>query len=159
MPEDSTHHLVIQDDVLPCTDFLRHARNALSAKPDRVTAFYVGTNAFVTHRTMLVAAAAGQSWVEGFFASWVPALALAIPSWMVPSLVEFEDGTRPVADDDVYGRWCRTNGWPWWATIPSLVDHDDNAPSLMRSVHAGGRRVAACWIGDCDPGLIDWTRG
>lgn len=159
MPNDSTHHLVIQDDVLPCRGFLEHAGRALAAKPDRITAFYLGTNAIISYRQMLVAAGQGYSWVEGHPASWVPALALAIPARFVPSLVEFDDGTHPVADDEVYGRWCRHHGLPWWATIPSLVDHDDNAPSLMRTPHTRGRRVAACWIGDCDPGLIDWTFG
>jgi hypothetical protein len=157
-PPGCSHRLVVQEDVVPCPRFLHHARRALAAKPDRITTFYVGTNATITWRAMLVAAERCAAWVEGSRAGWVPALALAIPARLVPSLATFEDGTRPVADDDVYGRWVRTYGLPWYATIPSLVDHDDDAPSLMRNVYASGRRVAACPIGTTDPSLIDWSR-
>jgi hypothetical protein len=157
-PDDCTHRLVVQEDILPCPRFLFHARRALAAKPDRIVSFYLGTNAILTWRSMLIADARGANWVEGSRAGWVPALALAVPQRLVASLATFEDGTRPVADDDVYGRWIQTNRLPWYATIPSLVDHDDDAPSLMRNPYSSGRRVAACPIGLTDPGLIDWTR-
>lgn len=157
-PASCTHRLVLQDDVLPCRDFLKHAGRALSAKPDRVASFYLGTNAIVSWQRMLVAAPTCAAWVEGFSASWVPALALALPAELALDLAAFHDGTEPIADDEVYGRWCREQGLPWYATIPSLVDHDDDAPSLMRDPYARGDRRAACWIGDTDPGLIDWTR-
>lgn len=157
-PAGCTHRLVLQEDVLPCPGFLKHARRALSAKPDRIVSFYLGTNAIVTWRELLIADARGAHWVRGFSASWVPALALCIPVGYVDSLAGFDDGTRPVADDEVYGRWTREHGLPWYATIPSLVDHDDDAPSLMRDPYTRGARVAACPIGKTDPGLIDWTR-
>lgn len=157
-PPGCTHRLVLQEDVIPCPRLLTHVRRALAAKPDRITSFFLGTNATVTWQRMLVADARGAAWVEGFPASWVPALALAIPAAYVPSLVEFDDGTRPVADDEVYGRWTREHRLPWWCTIPSLVDHDDDAPSLMRDPYARGARVAACPIGATDASLIDWYR-
>lgn len=157
-PPGCTHRLVLQEDTLPCPHFLKHARRALRAKPSRIVSFYLGTNAIVTWRQMLIADARGAAWVEGFAASWVPALALAVPVELVASLAEFDDGTRPVADDEVYGRWTREHRLPWYATIPSLVDHDDDAPSLMRDPYARGVRRAACPIGETDPALIDWTR-
>lgn len=157
-PPGCTHRMVVQEDVIPCPGFVRHARLAIKAKPDRITTFYLGTNAIITWRAMLVAAERCAAWVEGSRASWVPALALCIPVRLVDSLAAFDDGTRPVADDEVYGRWCREHGLPWYATIPSLVDHDDDAPSLMRDPYARGVRRAACPIGDTDPALIDWTR-
>lgn len=158
-PPGCTHRLVMQEDTIPCRDFLHHARRALAAKPDRVASFYLGTNATQTWRRMLIAVESCEAWVEGFQASWCPALALAMPVELVPSLVAFDDGTRPVADDEVYGRWCRENRWPWYATIPSLVNHDDDAPSLMRDPYTRGSRVAACWVGSVDAHRIDWTRG
>lgn len=154
-----THGLVVQEDIIPCRQFLSHAKRALEAKPARVASFFLGNNATVTWQRMLVAQSASDaSWVEGFHASWVPALALALPVDLIPSLVEFDDGSQPIADDEVYGRWCRLHGLAWHATIPSLVDHDDDAPSLMRDPYARGARRAACWVGECDPGLIDWSR-
>ena len=157
-PDWCTHRLVIQDDALPCRRFLYHAQRAIAARPDRITAFYVGTNAVLTYRRMLVAAQDCTAWVEGDRTGWVPCIALAMPRALALSLAEFHDGTEPVADDDVVGRWCREHGLPWYATIPSLVDHDDDAPSLMKTQWAG-RRVAACWVGQADPRLIDWDKG
>lgn len=156
-PDSCTHRLVLQDDVIPCKGFIRLARAAIEARPDRITSFYLGDMPAETHRNMLVAANRCAAWVLGQDSSWCPALALCIPAELVPSLVEFDDGTRPIADDDVYGRWTRLHRYRWWATIPSLVDHDDDAPSLMRDPNARGRRVASCWIGDADPKYIDWT--
>lgn len=157
-PPGCTHRIVLQEDVIPCPRFLYHARRALRAKPDSIVSFYLGTNAIVTWRQMLIADARGSHWVEGFNASWVPALALCIPVELVHSLAEYDDGSRPVADDDVYGRWTREHRLPWWCTIPSLVDHDDDAPSLMKDPYARGVRRAACPIGATDPKLIDWRR-
>lgn len=157
-PPDCTHRLVLQDDVIPCRRFLFHARLALAAKPDRITTFYLGQYPVTTYRDMLIASMRCAAWVRGSPASFVPALALAIPAPLVASLAEFHDGTEPIADDEVYGRWCRAEGYPWFATIPSLVNHDDDAPSLMRDPYARGSRTASCWIGNTDPHLIDWTR-
>lgn len=154
-PANCTHRLVVQEDILPCRDFLRHARRALAAKPDRIVSFYVGETQPGMSARMLIQGAAGSSWCPGVASSFVPALALAIPQRFCASLAGFEDGTRPVADDDVYGRWTREHSLPWWATVPSLVNHDHSAPSLMSaSTH---RRQAVCWVGSCDPGIIDWS--
>lgn len=155
-PDSCTHRLVLQDDAIPCTQFLKHARLALKAKPDRIVSFYLGQLPTDTYREMLIASQRCAAWVRGSAASWVPAIALAIPQPFCASLAAFDDGTTPVADDAVYGRWTREHRLPWYATIPSLVNHDDDAPSLMRDPYAQGTRVAACWIGDADPSLIDW---
>lgn len=157
-PSGCTHRLVLQDDVLPCHDFLRHARNAIGTMPDRIVSFYLGIYPTVTYRDMVIASARCAAWVRGHPSTWVPALALCVPAPLCASLAAFEDGTTVVADDEVYGRWTRSEGLPWYCTIPSLVNHDDDAPSLMRSPDALGARVASCWVGDHDPGLIDWTR-
>lgn len=156
-PAGCTHRLVIQEDTHPCAGFLHHARLALAAKPDRIVSFYLGQYPSETWREQLIASQRCAAWARGSWVSWVPAVALCIPQPLCASLAAFHDGTSPIADDEVYGRWCRTNQYPWWATIPSLVNHDDDAPSLMASPLRRGRRVAACWIGSVDPGLIDWT--
>lgn len=152
-----THGLVVQEDVIPCREFLWHAKLALQARPSRITSFYLGDQPAVTARDQLVAVQRCASWVLGHPSSWVPALALAIPIDLVESLVDYDDGSEPVADDEVYGRWTRLHRLPWYATIPSLVDHDDDAPSLMRDPYARGARRASCYVGNVDPHRIDWT--
>lgn len=151
-------HITVQDDALVIQDFLIHARRALTAKPDRVTAFFFSTALTVTYRDALVASGWGASWVRIHPSSWVPCVALAIPTALCPSLVTFDDGSRPCADDDVIGRWCRSLGLPAYVTIPSIVQHDDDVRSLMRDERATGSRTAAMWIGDRNPYEIDWDR-
>lgn len=157
-PEWCSHRLVIQDDAAPCRDFLAHVKRALTAKPDRVASFYLGWMPSVTARDALVAQRWGASWVRGHASSWVPCIALAIPQPLCRSLGEYDDGTTPIADDDVVGRWCRALGLPWYATMPSLCDHDDDAPSLMRDPRATGERRAMNFIGDGDASGIDWSK-
>lgn len=126
------------------------------AKPDRVVTFYLGQLPTETYRDMLIASQRCAAWVRGSPSSFVPAIALAIPQAWCASLAEFHDGTEPIADDEVYGRWCREQGIPWFATIPSLVDHDDDAPSLMRDPLNVGARRAACMVQGDDARLIRW---
>lgn len=156
-PDSCTHRLLLQDDALPCRDALLHVVHALTARPDRVTSFFLGQYPSDAWRAQLVASQRCAAWVMGTWVSWVPCVALAIPRRLCASLAAFDDGTQPVADDDVVGRWARDNRIPWYATIPSLFDHDDSAPSLMRDRYSRGKRSASCWIGNEDPGLIDWS--
>lgn len=150
----ATHAMVIQEDIMCRDDFLKHARRALRAKPDRPTSFFLGWLPSPTAQLALSHANRCAAWVPGAYAGWCPTIALAMPRWMGEQLAAFDDGTRPVADDDVAGRYLRELGVRWWATIPSLVDHDDDAPSLM-SMGTRNRR-AMCWLGESDPNLINW---
>jgi hypothetical protein len=153
--QGATHAMVIQEDVICRDDLLKHVRRALRAKPDRAVSFFLGWLPSQTAQLALSHASRCAAWVPGAHAGWCPTIALAMPRWMGEQLAAFDDGTRPVADDDVAGRYLRELGTGWYATIPSLVDHDDDAPSLMSM---GTRnRGAMCYLGHGDPTRINWN--
>lgn len=150
----ATHVLVVQEDCIPCPDFRKHVGRALRAKPDRVASFFLGWLPAQTAQLALSAVSRCAAWQIGSHAGWCPTIALAMPLELADGFWRFEDGTRPVADDDVAGRYLRSIGVPWYASLPSLVDHDDEAPSLM-STEARNRQ-AMCYAGDADLSRVDW---
>jgi hypothetical protein len=66
-----------------------------------------------------------------------------------------------IADDEIIGRFCQAHDVFPLASVPSLVEHRTEVPSLMfaRRLDDPGRR-AACLIGpSCDARGIDWHLG
>lgn len=163
-PAWATHRLILQDDVLVCAGFSLAAARAVSARPDRPITFYVGGNARLAAARVLHAASRGLPWTDVPNYSWCPAVALAWPVRLLEPLLAYVDRQRWNgsfrADDEIIGRFLRSVGEVPLATVPSLVDHPDDVPSLIGTRARGGRdkgRIAACWIGDeCDAALIDW---
>jgi hypothetical protein len=162
-PEAATHRLILQDDALPCRNLVHHAARVAAAWPDRLVTLYVGGNMRLGAPRIVQAAQAGRSWAELPRYTWIPAVALL---WPVPMIARFlhwiDDRNYPDAfraDDERIGRWLRKTGHVPVATVPSLVDHPDDVPSLIGTRNRGGRdpsRVSVCWIGDCDPIGVDW---
>jgi len=95
--------------------------------------------------------------------SWFPAVAVAWPVRLIAPLLEYVDqqpwAQTHRADDEIIGRFLRHHGETPYATVPSLVDHPDDVPSLIGTRHRGGlnpARVVACWVGDCPADEINW---
>lgn len=161
-PPDATHRLILQDDAMPCEGFLDAARTIASLVPARPVAFYVGTHCPEHHR-IKAAAQVCQPWVELRPLPWVPLVAMMWPAADVAGLVEIGDRERwqrdHVADDEVAGTFVAERYGTYLATVPSLVQHDDEQPSTMAGHRKAGMRRAACWIGAHHASVVDWTRG
>lgn len=159
-PPDATHRLVVQDDALPCARFVERATAALSERPHDLVAFFVpGTG--LHGRWMREAAKRGQPWVQlPTSANWQPVVALSWPVELVEPFIDFADAhiakrlarrLRTIGDDPVVGAFCRAQRRAVWATVPSLVEHPDLEPSLVKQRSYGGRnpaRRAAVFVGD-----------
>lgn len=166
-PERATHRLIVQDDVVPCRGFVPAAEAALAAQPDRLVTFIVCGNPFEHKQAVHRACANGYQWAELDNQRWCPVIALAWPVALIRPCLDFVDAQNwPetfTADDEVVGRYCQASGQLPLATVPSLVDHPDDVPSLLGANKAQSGndlgRVSCCWIGDCDPATIDWTLG
>jgi len=147
-PKDASHRIVIQDDAWPCPGFRERAERAIRERPEELIAFFVpGVG---THRmAMQRAASLGEPWVQLPSASWAPTVALA---WTVELARDFiawseEHFPGPVeGDDGPVGAWARGRKLPVWATVPSLVEHPNEEPSLFGKASKGAAnrgRVAA----------------
>lgn len=166
-PEGADWRVVLQDDVLPCRWFRDVLPSSLASRPGRVLTYYVGGSPAPCARQVREACARGNSWVELRDIRWCPALALAWPVELIAPFLAWVDEHRwrPEfrADDEIIGRWMRDAGLRPLASVPSLIDHPDEHPSLIGRRAMGGvdlARVAACFIDPaCDARTIDWTLG
>lgn len=148
----STHHLVLQDDVLAGPDFLAGLKAAIAVKPDVPVAPYLA------RRVVIEACAAGKSWAR--LASWCQGQALVLPVAMVPEFLSWErasiDPEYQVYDSRL-GLWMLQKKLQIWATCPSLVQHAAPGESLIG--YSNRRRVAAVFIGGRSALEVDWSKG
>lgn len=153
------HHLVIQDDVLPCRDLVAGVERALVHVPDLSPAsFYIGRVQPFRRRIQQIVTRAeeGASWVTMDGVYWGPAI--AYPTRSIVALSEWyrSNQARHVTNyDRRVSRWFERGGWRCWYSWPSLVDHRGDA-SLVRASKAVRR--AHRFIGaDVSALDVDWS--
>lgn len=129
--EGATHHLVLQDDVVPMRGFASHLRRVVAERPHDGIALFVHWksphNAYLVRR----AAAAGAGWATLPPAEWTPTLGLLLPSQDARALAAYlaRLPDELLDDDDFVTPLCVKRGIRVLATVPHLVEHADE-PSL-----------------------------
>lgn len=153
----ATHHLVIQDDVVPCRDLLAGVQRALEHVPDgHPASFYVGrVKPFRRAVERVTSAAEGASWIvmDGIY--WGPAI--AVPTNVIPDLARWWWGQGKIHSnyDRRVSRWFEVDGRRCWYSWPSLVDHvgDESlvlGHTAVRHAHRfhAGSALSLDWSGD-----------
>jgi hypothetical protein len=134
-------HALIQDDAVPCADFLAGLERALAFVPqDAVVSPYLGTGRNVPIRWEAMARAAdtaGACWVRSTKLMW--GVCIVVPTAAIPSMIDYADRRAGAPDDMRVAGWAEKTGRPVWYTWPSLVDHLP-VPSLTK--HRARERVA-----------------
>ncbi|MGP3983158.1 hypothetical protein [Streptomyces sp. KR80] len=148
---EATHHLVLQDDAVPCAGFFDRVHEIVRAAPDAALAFFTSWNSR-NGAAVRMGALLGARWVEAT-REYTPTVALVLPARLASG---FADYARRHADgwpdDVVMQRYLRAHRVPTYLTVPNLVEHDD-FPSVAGNDHHGLRR-AACY-GEAPRGA-DW---
>jgi len=164
-----THGVVVQDDALVCKNFGAAVGLLVEARPNDVISLFVGGVAQVTAKDLRSALVRGKCWVPLHFRDVAHVVALVWPTAAAADFLNWSEdarlpGYRGVcrSDDAVLGEWLRRTRRTAWATVPSLVEHPDDVPTLIhrRERARGGEdkgRVAVAWIGDADPLELDWA--
>ena len=152
-------HLVVQDDVILCSEFLEGVHAALSAAPEVPVSFYTGK--VRPHGAQIAEAVQranqlGTRWLSMPGPLWGPAL--AIPASHIEQLVEYADRLNVPNYDLRIGRFYQREGLNCWYSLPSLVDHltGPDHPSLVAGRSSHPARTAHSFIGDVSPLSIDW---
>lgn len=154
LPADATHICVLQDDVRPCQDFAKLLHEAIAERPDDVVSLFVGGLPGRTRQDFLAAQARGDCWSPIFFREIHHVCATSWPITKAKHFIQWVDENKipgpnpPKSDDAVVGYWARKNRslGPVWATVPCLVQHDDEFPSLVQGPNRfsdRGRRAIA----------------
>jgi hypothetical protein len=154
--DGATHHLVLQDDVVPIRNFARHMARAVAAQPAAGIAFYVHwrspQNAYYARR----AAAAGMAWAPLSGTEWTPTLGLVLPvadaRALAAYLATLPDELRH--DDDYIVLFCAERDISMFCTIPHLLDHGGH-PSLAGFDHEG-KRYGTVFDAAWDPPTSHW---
>lgn len=152
---DADWHVLIQDDAVPCRDFLAGLERALAFVPqDAVVSPYLGTGRNVPIRWEAMALAAdraGAPWVKSLKLMW--GVCIALPTGLIPEMIDHADRRSGVPDDMRVAGWAERRGSEVWYPWPSLVDHLP-VPSLTK--HKAHERVARRWH-DGSALDIDWS--
>lgn len=152
---DAEYAMVMQDDMMPCKNFLQAAQRIIEICGSRVVSFYSPSNAG-TH----AAESRGQSWHSSLDAGWggsvmIPmSVAMEFLKWvdeyLLPDFLPDQDDTR-------LNLFLMLHNLKIFHTSPSLIEHIGKDASVVG--HAGPGRQASRFIGDGDPNQIDWTAG
>lgn len=158
MPSDASHLLVLQDDAWPCENFAAAARAAIEERPEAILVFFLPGFGHVV-RPVQQARLKGERWLAWRPRAFVPLVAVVYPARFPREIVAFSEVKKVHlgrADDAVVGGFVRAHKVPVWATLPCLVEHRDELPSVMGMRHGvrAPHRLAA-WFVEGSPALTD----
>lgn len=153
--ESTTHHMVIQDDVIPCRDLVAGVERALGFIPaDAPLMAYVGSvRPYAPVIKRHIAERPDVSWFTFNETFWGPCL--VIPTAHIRDLVRRCDRMNVANYDRRIGLWYRSKRIRTFAPWPSLVEHRDS-PSLVAG--RNGQRHAYRFLGsDVSALTVDWS--
>ena len=153
-----THVLVLQDDVLPCVDFIPAVKRIIEAYPDRAITY------FSTREAIDEAIVKNLNYVEQKY--FFMAQCYSMPVAMIKDFLQFnylsvKDSVK--MDDERIGTYLFMRGLKAIATAPSLVEHLGwNGTTLdykyKKSTFDPRLRMARQYIGFEQSALnIDWS--
>lgn len=162
-PSEAAWTLVLQDDVTVCPGFQEALTACLSAAGEHPVALFFSRQSLQTRTEYLRRARDGYAWCKVDWKEWVPVVALAWPTSLVPSFLKWADGrgydgNRWRADDAIVGEWARMTRTQVLATIPSLVEHPDREPSITQPKRSLRQPRTAVQFAAEGAAHVDWSR-
>jgi len=159
--KNATHHVVFEDDAVPCHDLMCGMRVALEAVPNQVVSFFSFRRWADGKSPISLARKVGSSWGTCDIAA--TNVAIAMPTCWISEWLAFcarhikpECPVQSVRLDC----WLAMTKRRCWFTVPSLVDHDDDGSLMWGKKFGENKRRAELFIGRSVPGdIIDWRNG
>lgn len=148
----ATHHVMLQDDVVLCPDFLSQVRAAVSRCSNVPIAL------FARRKVISEARQQGSSWAVIPDGIWGQGYCL--PSQFISPFLRWE--AEHIApdfkhDDSRLAMFLLEHQRPVWATVPSLVEHALPSNSLLGQSNKG--KVATWFCGHRKLDRDHWTKG
>ncbi|MFD6952982.1 hypothetical protein A6A08_22735 [Nocardiopsis sp. TSRI0078] len=134
---DSTHHLVLQDDVRVCADFPESVRGIVERHPGAAVSLFVewGSRTAYLARWAVLAGSGAVPVINPY----MPTPALLLPRDLAVDMGRFMKDAGGRSDDRAALRFLRERGVPALTAVPNLVEHED-LPSLKGNDGHGIRR-------------------
>lgn len=153
-PTDATHRLVLQDDATLCADFRLRSWRAVAEYPNVILCLFVPGIRNGGAGEVRDAAARGDRFAQLRTNGRVlPCVATVWPAAVAADFLAFMSDARyerERSDDGMAAKFASARKLEVWATVPSLVQHEDAVASLIgRKASAGANvgRVAALYDG------------
>lgn len=159
VPPDVTHVCVIQDDAVPCKRYEPLVREAVGERPDEVISLFVGGLSGRTRLDFWKALKHGERWSPVYFRETHHVVALVWPVELAQAFLDWWASEPRIpgpkvqrSDDAVVTHWIKSmyanrhTRRQVWATVPCLVEHPDDLPSIVqgnRRLGDKGRRAIA----------------
>lgn len=157
--------MILQDDCVPVPGYAEAAEQVRALLPDALLAFCLqGMIHSATRSEFYRALEAGQrllrlnlrNWCPAMALGWTPALAARALEWDVNvGQKRFRDSYS--ADDArlfYFTQWAKVEVW---ATVPSIVDHPDDVPSVREGSNGRGKKAwRTLELLEGDASAIEW---
>jgi hypothetical protein len=132
---DAEHLLIVQDDCLPATGFAAATEKIASANPNTPVCLFMGAFPAATAGRVRRAGPSVR-YVPLGPSSFVPLVCVLWPSHVARQFLDWSTTARGMtrADDGNAARWVRATKQQIVVAVPSIVQHDDDQPSVK-----GGR--------------------
>lgn len=143
-----SHVVIVQDDATVCPDFAAELGCCIAGAPEHLLVLYLASYPGRSATRARAARQRGDCYAEVVtgLRDLVPVVGNCYPIGLLRELLDWSDAfeKRPSRSDDyMVGRWCHERQVPVLATIPSLVQHPDDVPSLIgNGAGAHGRNRA-----------------
>lgn len=126
----SDWHVVIQDDAILTPNFYENIEGAIKSLDQKtLVSLYTGTSRPLAGRVKAaVAKAQDGDMLRSHQLYW--GVGIVIPTDHIKPMLEFVENIDLLYDNRIGEFYCR-NGLPVYYTAPSLVNHDDDAESLL----------------------------
>lgn len=170
IPEEG-HVAVLQDDTVPCRNFAPALELIAAANPNVPVTLFLSKLAKVKRTYNLALLRQGRSryatvhtqdLVHVVAILWPVQKAREFMEWIEENPKRIRGDQLTTSDDACVSRWLKLTQQEFRCTIPSIVQHPDDVPSLVNTEKmSNGKdtgRTAAMWIGDGDPLELDWSR-
>lgn len=138
-PTKYDHVLVLQDDAIVCHDFPLTVTAAIEERPEQVLSLWVGGLPGRTRKDFWMAQKKRERWTPVYFRDIHHVVALVWPRALAEEFLIWTDSSRMPgdcrqvqSDDAIVGAWARRTKKQFWATVPCLVEHNDD-PDLFPS--------------------------
>lgn len=150
----ASHHLVLQDDIVLCRNFLSTVERLCELRPSHPLTL------FTMRKGTREAVEKDSHWVRVEYGVWGQATLL--PTFMIPQMLRWNDKhIRPdfgLPDDARISLWMEHHRIPAFAPAPNIVEHLDDSSTLGHRTPLP--RKSRLFIGENTDGLsVDWTKG
>lgn len=148
-PDDASHLVLLQDDAIPVPGFAAACVRAINARPDDPIVLFVSGQARRNGSLLLDACSRDEPFFTLSQQDWIPVVAVIWPRdvaarFLAWADLRFPQGGKRRADDAIVGSWSRDGRQRFLGTVPSLVEHPDDEPSLVGARSNSSMRRALC---------------